>query len=301
MKSYPEFITSPQLKLGYTEEGGMFRIVTVPGPVLLMGGLAYGRMPGGILQRMKYKPAAPDPRYPQYFTKVPGFPAGFLDFMGRRTIVQGDFCKVLDIKPGTEVMTQDITLARASALSMTIHDAEDRPLAGVWVKGISPQSSYPAVRIENDSCSVYHLETGKPRLVVFYHPERKLAASLNLKGDEKAPFVVKLDLTGAIKGRLLDSGGKPLAGVVVEVCYTAREANDVHEATHQLKQVVTDATGAFTFEGLIPRRPLYLEAIRRGKRLVEEGSNPLRHPIVHEVKPGECRDLGAMKCKPLGG
>jgi hypothetical protein len=286
-------------KLDYTAEDGTFRIVTVPGPVLLMGGLAYGRMPGGYIERMKYKPVSPDPKYPHYFTNVPGFAAGYLDFKGGRAIVEGDFCKVLDIKPAAEIVKQDILLERASALPLTIQDAAGRPLPGVWVKGISSQRADPAVRIDNDACFVYHLEAGKPRLVAFYHLERKLAASLTLKGDEKAPVTVKLGPAGAIKGRLLDADGKPMAGVVVEIGYRDREADDVHRVTHKAKQVVTDAAGVFTFEGLIPERKLFIQALRRGKRFVEQGSK-LRNPIVHEVKPGECRDLGAMKCKSPG-
>jgi RNA polymerase sigma factor (sigma-70 family) len=296
-KAYPEFNSSRLGQFDYTAEDDTFRIVTLPGPVLLMGGLAYGRMPGGLVEMMKYKPVLPDPKYPQYFTKdLKGFNLGYQDFRGGVVVVEGNASMVLDIKPGVEVVKQDILLQRANALPMKIQDAEGRPLAGVWVKGISSERWRDAVRIENDSGSVYHLEAGKPRLLVFYHPERKLAASLTLNGDEKAPVTVKLGPAGVIKGRLLDADGKPLAGAVVEIGYREREAWDVHQMIHKAKQVVTDATGAFAFEGLIPGRKFYLEAIHRSRRLDEEGSKP-RDPIVREVQPGECRDLGTLKWK----
>jgi RNA polymerase sigma factor (sigma-70 family) len=298
VKAYPQLNSSGLGRLDYTGEDGFFRIVTTPGPVLLMGGLAYGRMPGGLVEMMKYKPVIPDPKYPHFFTKLPGGLTGYVSFEDRSAIVEGNFCKVLHIKPGAGVVKQDIVLERASALTVNIQDAEGQSLTGVWAKGISSERWLNAVRIEKGFCSVYHLEAGNPRLMVFYHPERKLAASLTLKGDENAPITVKLEPAGKIVGRLFDSVDKPLIGTVVEIDYRDREASDVHEVVHKAKQVVTEANGAFAFEGLIPQKKFFVQAIRRGKRLAEEGSKP-REPIVHEVKPGECRDLGLLKMKPL--
>ena len=51
-----------------TAEDGTFRIVTIPGPVLLMGGVDYDWSPAGqAYPSLKYKRATADPRYPQYF------------------------------------------------------------------------------------------------------------------------------------------------------------------------------------------------------------------------------------------
>jgi len=48
--------------------------------------------------------------------------------------------------------------------------------------------------------------TGRYRVVV-----RDLAGSLRIRGAEKEPLVVKLQPCGSIRGRVLDSDGKPLA------------------------------------------------------------------------------------------
>ena len=51
-----------------TTPDGVFRIVSIPGPVILMGGVSR--------QRFAYKPPIPDPKYPQYFTdEQPIFPS----------------------------------------------------------------------------------------------------------------------------------------------------------------------------------------------------------------------------------
>jgi RNA polymerase sigma factor (sigma-70 family) len=299
VKAYPEFNSSRIGKLDYTAQDATFRIVTVPGPVLLMGGLAYGRIPGGLAEMMMYKPVAPDPKYSRYFQKrSEDVFLEYLSFEGGSAPVEGNFCKVLDIKPGTDVVKQDIVLERASALTVIIQDASGRPLTGVWAKGISSERWRNAIQIEKDTCSVYHLQADKPRSLVFFHPERKLAASLTLNGVEKPPVVIKLGPAGAIKGRLLDASGNPLVGALVEICYREREAGDVHQAVHKTIQIITDATGAFTFDELIPDRKFGIQAIRRGKRYFDERGKP-REPIVHEVKSSECRDLGDLKVKPL--
>jgi hypothetical protein len=284
--------------LNYTDDDGTFRIVSVPGPVVLTGGLAYGRLLGGLAELMKYKPPLPDPKYPQYFRKGRDFQE-YVGLGGKSYIVQGCFCKVLQIEPGATLVKQDIILERASALAVKIQDAEGRPLAGTWVAGISPERYRPALWIDKDSCSAYHVEADEPRLMVFFEPGKKLAGTRMLKGDEKQPVVVKLGPAGAIKGRLLDADVKPLAGVVVELVYQDRQAAEVHQAVHKDKQVVTDAAGAFTFDDLIPERKFFVCVVRRGEALFEEGLSP-RDAIVRAVKPGECRDLGAIKLRPTG-
>ena len=69
-----------------------------------------------------------------------------------------------------------------------------------------------------------------------------------------------------------------------------RKAEEVRWVIHEAKQVVTDSTGAFTLDELIPEQKFFFYSRRRGGSLLEEGSKP-RYPLVHMVKPGECRDL----------
>jgi hypothetical protein len=110
-KEYPEFDTSPNAVISPseivpTDENGTFRIVTVPGPVLLMGGTTTPN---------RYKHPVADPKYPQYFTKQPAsIPPVFVGY-GRNTrgINPCQFCKVLEIKADTETIEQDVLLEPA--------------------------------------------------------------------------------------------------------------------------------------------------------------------------------------------
>jgi RNA polymerase sigma factor (sigma-70 family) len=100
VKDYPEFdLIGPAYQL--TAADGTFRVMTIPGPVLLMGG------PNDRDRR--YKRVVPDPKYPKYFDTRGGHPLYFAP-RGAVGIVQGNFCKVLEIEAGAEVVEQDIIL-----------------------------------------------------------------------------------------------------------------------------------------------------------------------------------------------
>ena len=64
VKQYPGFdrLARTSWSSGETAEDGTFRILTVPGPVLLIGGVK-----GDSTALTHYKQAKPDPKYPQYF------------------------------------------------------------------------------------------------------------------------------------------------------------------------------------------------------------------------------------------
>jgi protocatechuate 3,4-dioxygenase beta subunit len=285
VKEYPPFTN---FHLRPTGADGTFRAVTIPGHVLLMGG------PTDFKTRFQFKQAVPDPKYPQYFnTEIPHVPA-YYDPDGGMTPVQGTDCKVLDIKPDTKIVEQDIVLERAAVLPVRIQDAEGKPLTDVWVGGSTSQDWCPVTQCKEAKCSTY--EPGKPRLMVFYHEGRKLAGTLRLKGDEKPPVVAKLGPAGSIKGQLLDTDGNPLAGVEVDVHYRQRTASEVNHIIRHGKQVVTDANGVFAFDDLIPQQKFEL-SFGQSKRKFER-TPKLANPAI-EVKSGESRDAGAIKVKRI--
>jgi RNA polymerase sigma factor (sigma-70 family) len=110
VKDYPE-LTSRGLYPQATGEDGTFRLMTIPGPVLLMGGPDYRRLPDGLAAN-GFLPAVPDPKYPQYFDKRFNGRAYF-GVGGTVGFVQGNFCKVLELKPDAGVVTQDILVEPA--------------------------------------------------------------------------------------------------------------------------------------------------------------------------------------------
>jgi RNA polymerase sigma factor (sigma-70 family) len=300
VEDYPAFDSSAWIYTPRTDDDGVFRVVTIPGPVLLMGGPDQDRLADKHAGHMKYKPVEPDPDYPQYFSKKGqrnslGVPFVYFAYPAFRSL-DGNFCKVLSIKAGAQRVKRDVILESGAVLPIRIRDAENRPLAKTWVAGMSPREGDWPIVCTVDSCAAYNIEPDKPRLMVFFEPVRKLAGTWTLKGDEKQPVVVKLGPVGAIKGRLLDADGKPLAGVVIDVRYRDRGAEEIHNVIHKSKQVVTDADGTFTPDELIPQLKFEL-SFRLGKRRFERETKPADPAI--QVKPGECCDVGAIKVKRI--
>jgi RNA polymerase sigma factor (sigma-70 family) len=290
VKDYPEFYSSAWRNNGkLTGEDGSFRLVTIPGPVLLMGGLDSQRMARGEI--FKYKRAVPDSQFPQYFTDSWGSPhynAAGGDFRA----LEGNFCKMLQIKPGTEIVEQNIVVELAAALPVKTQDANGLPLAGTLATGISSAEWDIPAWIENDSCAAYELEPGKARLMVFYAPAKKLAGTLALKGDEKGAAVVKLGPAGAVKGRLVGEDGNALVGVVVNIYFRERQAEEMHLHIHRAKLVETDADGKFQIDEVIPGLKLKWQ-FKRGTRTFE----PLMKVDGRSVQAGAVLDVGEVELK----
>jgi hypothetical protein len=287
VKDYPTFrplFMSQCDTYGRTGADGTFRLVIIPGPVLLMGKEESG---SSIL----YKWTGAGSKYPQYFTETGR------GFYGANLMapLQGVWNRVLEIEPGVAEVKQDIILERQKVLTVVqVRDADGRPVNVAWGAANGRDIWIPYGRIENGSCSVYGEPAGKPQLIVFYEPERKLAGTLKMKGDEKQPLVVKLGPTGTIKGRLLDADGKPLAGMVVDLRYSEKAAEEIHERAHEGKEILSGADGAFAFDEVIPGWEFDL-SFRRAARKFEREAKPAGTAI--QVKPGECRDLGTIKLK----
>ncbi|HTU89472.1 MAG TPA: hypothetical protein VMF69_05190, partial [Gemmataceae bacterium] len=130
VKDYPPFDDSAFVDgRERTGEDGAFRVVAIPGPVVLIGGRGpdseYYR-PGGNIETKQYKPASADANYPRYFHKYPNRTAYF-SYRGTIPSLSGHFCKVLEIKPGATTVNQNVFLERVSALALRIQDAEGRP------------------------------------------------------------------------------------------------------------------------------------------------------------------------------
>ena len=64
---YPQFEISGIFMPDVTDADHKFRMVTIPGPVLLQAGVDARRLKEGEIGRYLYKPAVSDPKYPQYF------------------------------------------------------------------------------------------------------------------------------------------------------------------------------------------------------------------------------------------
>jgi 5-hydroxyisourate hydrolase-like protein (transthyretin family) len=290
-RGYPTFNSSAWFASGDTGADGTFRIVTLPGAVILMGGVDPRRLPDGEMGWYRYKAPVPDPKYPQYFRKQKGYEGTFYGYGGGISPIQGSFCKVLILDPAATEVKHDVVLERASALAVKIVDATGGPLKNTWVAGVSPQDWHRPVRVATDACEAYQVHPGKPRLLVFHSETGKLFGILRLKGDETTPVVAKLGPGGSAKGRLLDEAGRPIAGAAVRLYFRERAAEEVHAHVHRARLVETAADGTFRIDDLVTGVKFAL-AFARGRR-----SFDLAAKVDAATEPGKTLDLGDVKVK----
>jgi RNA polymerase sigma factor (sigma-70 family) len=283
VKEYPEFLSSTSFSGIETAGNGTFRVVSIPGPVLLMGGPDFRKMREKELTPDRYKPAMADPKYSQYFPKKRGPAEIYFTVGGSLAIVQGTYAKVLEIKPEAGILKQDIVLERASILPMKIVDAANRPVKGTRVAGISPQDGHPPVQLAGDTCNVYHLEPGMPRLIVVYDPAGKQYGTLWLRGDEKEAATVKLGPGAKVTGRLVDENGRPLSGFGVGLYHLEHAAEEIGKQVRQAK--VTDADGKFTVD-VVPGVKMKMYFTRGARRF------QAMKRIDETAAPGKTLDLG---------
>jgi RNA polymerase sigma factor (sigma-70 family) len=293
VKDYPE-LQYGDLPYHEAADDGSFRLVTLPGPVLLMGGSGIRRESDGTYSPGYFKRVVADPKYPQYFQTVNSRLLFRIPVAGANP-VQGCWCKVLDAKPGTAVVQQDIVLERAATLAVSIRDAAGKPLTGVLAAGTTPANFSPADRCKTDSCTVYDLQPGQRRLAVFFETQRNLAGTLHLTGDEKTPATVTLVPTGTVRGQVHGEDGNPLAGVEVGLVYKDRPAVEIRNLARPSREIVTKEDGSFTVDSVIPGLPFELEFRHLKKRFVPSTKDAEEKKAVS----GETKELGTIVVKPV--
>ncbi len=288
-KDYPELVPARISSWLVSAQEGSYKIVTVPGRVLLMASV------NGLEATYRYKQAAPDPGYPSYFSEAKGDGGYLFSAYGNgQCSLSGNWCKVLDLKPGTSVVQQDILLEPAAVYPLHLRDSAGKALTGVLAAGVSERKWYSPVTCKTDACDVYDLQKGQSRLVALFEPVRKLAAVLTLNGPEKPNHTVTLRPAATIKGRLLDEENQPRGGVEVDLFYQQGPGNAIHRTAHRFRRILTASDGSFVVDSVLPSLEFGLAFRQPGKTFeltrISEGNMTLA--------PGETKDLGNLELKP---
>ncbi|MHB1424222.1 MAG: sigma-70 family RNA polymerase sigma factor [Gemmataceae bacterium] len=192
-------------------------------------------------------------------------------------------------------------------------DSEGRPLVGVLATSLRDDWHWePLQALETDEFTVLGMEPNRPRLVCFVHEEKKLAGSVVVRGDEKAPLTVKLQPWATVSGRLLDADGKPIANATlwfteVPVRKPGQPMSldtGLHVVEHSAYKPNpdprTDEQGRFRVERLVP-------GLQYNLALVNESGATTFEQIKWEglvfakliLKAGESKDLGDVKLQPF--
>jgi RNA polymerase sigma factor (sigma-70 family) len=194
---------------------------------------------------------------------------------------------LVEINPAekAETLTQDIVLDPGTMPRGTIKGPDGKPLAGTKVLGLTAYGqwgNWTRTALKSADFTVYGLDANEEREVVFFQPEKHLAAALKVRGDAKGPLDVTLQPWATASGRLVGADGKPQASVLLQIAGPALPSSPSQ----------TDAEGRFQIEGLVPQVAYTLEIVRNGKSAGRVFTDL-------KLKAAEARNLGDVQVKPM--
>jgi RNA polymerase sigma factor (sigma-70 family) len=275
-----------------TDAEGRFRVVTIPGPALLMA-KSYASEKLGGEDIDPYRGAKPDPDRKDLFQRD-GSGWYFNGVQNAVEILEGfNAVKVVDVKETGETAVGELSFDRGVTVRLEVRAPDGKPLAGARVAGIA-ECWRRTVRLTEPAGTVYSLDPAKPRTLIFFHPERHLGGTVTVDPGESGPVVAKLGPLGRVTGRLLDTDGQPLAGATVAAVPTGQLAYELyHVAGPGGPPVRVDKDGRFTLTDVLSDVSLRLE-YRKGD--VVYGDKARQAAL--SLKPGESRDVGDRTLEP---
>ena len=291
VEKYPPFMNGAGLGSDafYTDKAGRYRIVTIPGPVVLSAAPRGTTANGG---RTEFKPLVPDPKYADHFHPTEGA-LTFDSYGGGQGFVQGDWCKVIDAKEADTELTVNVELEPATKTVVKVIDPDGKPVTSGRATGVTHvEFSYPAEF--TDALTVFNLEPKKGRVLAVVHKERKLVGTLTLTADTKDPLV-KVGSGGSVTGRVVDESGQPAEGVMVKLHFERREVAEAFAVVAPTAPVTTDAKGNFRFDTLPPGWKFRFTFTKGVKRFGPDYQKATRYEVD---KNGETKDVGDQKLEP---
>jgi protocatechuate 3,4-dioxygenase beta subunit len=196
-----------------------------------------------------------------------------------------------------------IALEPGETRTGTVVGPNGKPLTGVLPFGLSALDTFvqwPSKKLTTASFTARGLSKRTPRPLMFYHPEKRLSKLEWVKAGE-GPLTVRLELPGTLTGRVVDAGGRPLAGIFISLWY-----KDVLINKHIPFEVLgrnltgplhhpstkTDAEGKFRLEGVLPALKYHLHAYGGALR-----ERPVDLATVVSAESGKVKDIGELKIK----
>jgi len=232
---------------------GSFRLVTVPGAIVLLARSRSSDVEIDGQRASRYKQAVLNEKDRALVTVDSDASAQRLLVTARgwETLNLYEAVAVLNVEKD-DTASVDLQLEPGETIDVQIEDANGNPLTGALVSGMTAVS--PTVfRAKQAQTTVYALDPNKPRRIVFHHEQRKLSGNLLVRGDEQQPLKVRLMPTASIIGRALDEKGRPAAGLEVSLMFRDRTVQDLRSRLRLERDPVQTADdGRFVLEG-VPR------------------------------------------------
>jgi hypothetical protein len=290
---------SSELQPVVTDSEGNYSLVTVPGPNLLVIDATPIAGDGSRRGVNGYKSAELDEAARKRVKEDRRAGAGqhAIPIAGPRmpSIIaeRVNAIRVLDLESDGRSVTANVSLDPGKTMMIRLQDPDGKPLSGVQASGIAAIQN-AAVPLKDDSCPLVALDPEHPRLLAFWHPEKKLAATLTVRGDEKEPPTVRLAAPAVVTGRLLDADGKPVAGATVIPLYREPAVQFLFGRLNRTPEALkTDKEGRFKVDTIAPGVKVHFIFHKDREDLIEDKETE-REPF----KAGATADLGDLRVKP---
>jgi RNA polymerase sigma factor (sigma-70 family) len=216
-----------------------------------------------------------------------------VDAMVRELLPGFSACKIIDVPDTAEPFTVELKLTRGSSRRGRVVGPDGKPVTGAQCDGLVAMMAGEVSILADDTFEVLGLEPGLPRQLVFAHKDRGLVGSILIKGEDvnnDTPLEVRLDVSGSVKGRLVDEEGIPLSGAKLELVSSG--------LLPEVSTFTADADGRFQIVGLIPgiKSNIGVEHKTRPNYRIDTGG--VLFNIIMQ-RTGEVRDLGDVRVKEV--
>jgi hypothetical protein len=244
-----------------TDADGRFRIVAVPGPIVLMAqadarSVTIAGEPACPFRQAAFDEAdrahvpVTEEGAGRYFRTA----TNSIEMLGTENAV-----RYLDLPPDSPPVETELRVDRGKTVEVQFVDEQGAPVRDVISAGLTDH--WPITyQLHEPRCTVYALGAERPRTVLFLQRDRQLAGSLTLTGDEDSPATVTLAAAGRIKSRATDESGAPLSGLRVILNFAGGTASELQRFL-QLDQpvVLTDDDGRFEVPSVVPAQKFAID------------------------------------------
>jgi RNA polymerase sigma factor (sigma-70 family) len=268
---------------------GRFRIVAPPGLGLVLA-RAEDRNRGARVYTQVH--LTPEDLKKPYFKVADGLGEIYISAAGHLdSLIGTNAFRVIEPPDGAEPLAVNFAVDPGKSVTGRVEDPDGKPLAGATFAGLG-SVWVGAERREDATFTAVALDPDHPRSVAVVHPQRKLAAVMQLRGDEKEP-VVRLKPWGEVKGCVQDADGKPLAGVALRLSFLDRTVAGAADAAQLSREpIITDKEGMFRVDVPFGGQEFRI-VLMHGTQRFDAG----KQLDKLSVKSGEVKDLGAVKTK----
>jgi RNA polymerase sigma factor (sigma-70 family) len=266
-RDYPGVYELVFRSAGTVKEDGSYRVVGLPGPGMLA---VYNQKDHFLLVSQREDEyggkGLSDDEFPDH--------------------LRGSNCGALTrVNPAraAESVRRDVTLDPGWGLKGTVLGPDGKPLAGT--RNILLVSHWWDHEATKTAEFAGWFNPHARYDMVFHHPEKGLVGVAQPPKENGGSITVRMEPGAAVTGRLVDTFGRPRAGVELGVSFRAKGWGSWVE--YPPTPVTTDRDGRFRIEALPPGQEFRLS----------DGKGEL--PFGGGLRPGETKDLGDVTTKPF--